>query len=513
MSSKLAAPSMFGVKAVRLPGLGYLSLTISVSVFVALLIVIGSPQAALGLAGAVLLGVLSFSPIPVVLWVMFLMSLLGVGLLQYFGRFNQALWLPAIFGGFLFFRALTEAIRGGRGWGYRRPSLPLPGFIWSFLGLILILVVSCIGNQIPVVQAIAGTKNYVLLWGLTIFLLNVTPHEHVFEKIWRSFLFVVLTQLPFTLYQHFFVASRRRAIGVHDAAWDSVLGTFGGDPEGGGASGALALVLVLGMTLVLALWRRRQLSSWSALIVLTSIIVTIGLAEIKVVIGLVPAAFVLLYRRELLRRPVFSLVSLIIIAAALSGVVILYDNIYWSSSPGNLGALEHLKRSFSNFFSPENMVLGTGEVGRIAGLSLWANDSRGSLIQVLFGYGVGASRLSAFAAGEVALRYFPYKIGSTSAATLLWDVGIVGAAFFVVTIFMAAARGARLSNHESIPLFHRCALEVSTVGLMLVLSMLPYNSDALYLPATGFLIVFMVGFVGYWHRRIVIPGDATASAL
>ena len=70
--------------------------------------------------------------------------------------------------------------------------------------------------------------------------------------------------------------------------------------------------------------------------------------------------------------------------------------------------------------------------------------------------------------GVVATRYTPLAINSTSAAGMLWDIGVLGLAVLYTVLIIAFFEALKLSNLTRVPPFHRAALEASAVVMGLV---------------------------------------------
>jgi hypothetical protein len=74
-----------------------------------------------------------------------------------------------------------------------------------------------------------------------------------------AFLLDFYVQIPVAIYQVIFVVPKRVAFRGEDEKWDSVVGTFGGDPMGGGNTAAMGMFCLLIMLL-----KCRNLSTASA---------------------------------------------------------------------------------------------------------------------------------------------------------------------------------------------------------------------------------------------------------
>jgi hypothetical protein len=172
-----------------------------------------------------------------------------------------------------------------------------------------------------------------------------------------------------------------------------------------------------------------------------------------------------------------------------------------ASITGQKGSvLEHVERSFGYILDPNN-IQADGEVGRFAALYLWYRDGRRTPQTFLVGYGPGASQDSTVGRGVVAARYTPLGINSTTAAGMLWDIGVLGLAVLYTVLIIAFFEALRLSNLTRIPPFHRAALEASAVVMGLVGVMVPYSRDLLTISQHQTLFLLALFQIVYWYSR------------
>ncbi|MGC6547584.1 capsular biosynthesis protein, partial [Escherichia coli] len=73
--------------------------------------------------------------------------------------------------------------------------------------------------------------------------------ESQIYRVTRFLYWVFYAQIPVMIYQVLLVVPQRVAVRGEDEKWDSVVGTFGGDPMGGGNTAAMGLFCLLIMLL------------------------------------------------------------------------------------------------------------------------------------------------------------------------------------------------------------------------------------------------------------------------
>jgi hypothetical protein len=447
--------------------------------------------------------ILLFAPLSFVFGVFLLLVFAVVGPLTSIANLQQALWAPYMI-------ALALLVRVPMEWyhsstlGQRHsidPGQRMAPVLWAAVCYFSLLVVSVAVNRVPPMQALVGAKFYLFTWGV-FFLLVVSSVSPLFlERLWKGLLFVAILQFPFALYQRLVEVPRRMVHTTELLALDAIVGTFPGT-EAGGANGALAVILIVCLALAYSLWRTKLLSNTVTLLVVVASLGAISLGETKVIIVLLPLAFLILQRREVVRRPLRFLGIGAVVVAVLGVVFLTYLSAGNSERSGRQRTLsQYVEESFGYVFDPNNVDFRRGTVGRVAALSLWQRDQRQSPQTYLVGYGPGASQDSSVARGDVASRYRPLAVNSTTAAGMLWDIGLVGFAAFVALVLVALIQAIKLSNSTHIPPFHRCVLETCAVLFALVGATLAYNNDMLITPPLQVLFFVALAHVVYWHSR------------
>jgi hypothetical protein len=451
---------------------------------------LGVPRNAAFFAGAIITPLLVMVPVAPLLTVTLFVGFVLAGMVEFFLRFEQAHWVVAgLFGVLLLRAALVLPTNSVRTSGWHMGMLLMLG------GYCLALMLSMAANLPSLLQAIAGLKHYFLPLGM-LGVIACVPMPGFWQRIWRAIPWLVILQFPVALWQTLFYVQE-----VHDAMgtripWDAVVGTFGGDPLGGGKSGALALFLCFGVAATAALLRAGQISrrlAWNAWAAAAGVML---LAEIKVVVILLPFALLLYHRGILLRSPLRTVLWLGATGVFIASLLTLYAFMHYRDAGQNITSpsqvVEYLAR-YEGSVAAQNVL--TGEVSRIGALYLWWRHNPGAdrMRDAVLGHGPAASKISAtFGYGPAAKRY-RFNLNTSSLSALLWDVGALGTAFFVGLLVCAAGAAftaARLTVND--PAQH-AVYESSGIAAALLIITLPYNLDAIETPAIQMLLAIAVG--------------------
>jgi len=461
------------------------------------LVALGALQIDLLLVGLVTGAFLLVFSLALSFWALALLTLVISGVAEYFFRVSQAQWIPYLVAMFLYVKLLLDSALSVKGHFSGTVKPRMPAFVWLGIAYLAVIGVSFAVNVPPLAQALVGAKNYVPFWSVLFALAAGALAPYAIAHVWWALVAIAVIQLPFVLYQNVVVMRGRGDIW----AYDSVVGTFGGNPMGGGSNSALALFMLAVLVFAAALWRRGALATrW--LIALSAIAAAvIALGETKIVVILIPCAAVMLFWDRIRSSSFAAAGTALGLAVVLGGLLLLYQAAFWSWSLRTKSVVESVEKSVGYIVDPYNINPTTGEVGRMASLKLWWSDSTADLSTRTIGYGAGASRSrSTVAIGEVAKRFIPLDIGATAAAVLLWDVGVVGFALFVGVLAFAAVRGLRIAGADEIPVFHRACLQASSIVLAMMLVMVPYNRYVVDQASVQLLMMFCLGQIAFWHR-------------
>lgn len=496
-------------------GLGTALLVVGVMLLAALLgLVLSSGSLLLMLPFAALIAVILVAALPVgwSVWALFAATFVLVGPMVYFGRIEQARWLPPLLGMLMAVPLLVRLVQPARDAG-RGVAMP------AFTGWLLLFLASAAFSTAidrPLRGELLGFwRNYLAYWPLVFLLALGTVPVRTMCRMWKLLLGVALLQLPLALYQNLFM-SRQAA---RSASWDVVVGSFPGNAEGGGASAGMGVFVLTAMLIALALWRRRQLGTPMLALVAVAGVATIAMAEVKAVVLLIPVAVALMYGAEIARRPLQAVLALCLAAVLSAGLLAVYSHTFYDRAAyariTTPNKPESPLEAISRQLDPEPNHEQLHSVGRMLALSDWwrRTAGRGDVHHALFGHGLGATQVSKLGVGELVPR-FSYPLDQTATSMLLWETGLVGHALFVLLLLSAARTAARLRRHALVPAVHQAILHALAVALVLQCLTLPYKSFIFKTAPSQLLLALMLGYVAWWAREVaragrMRPGAAT----
>ncbi|WP_036303683.1 hypothetical protein [Methylotenera sp. L2L1] len=426
------------------------------------------------------------------IWGVAVMALLVVGQAMYFAGFNQAVWIP--YGlGMLFFLRMPMVYANSP---FSRLSIS-PPLVFPVLIFIGAVILSMLINTSQPFQAFRAAKSYIFLWSVFLLIAYFGVKLDTLNKLWRFCILVVFIQLPLVLYQYLFVASKRSNLGgLHGVSWDAIVGGFGGDPMGGGASGTMAWFLVFTSVLCVALYRRNLISKWLLAGALVISAICIGLAEVKVVVLLLPLGMAAIFAPYLKKNPFKVMLALLVSVLVAFGVLVLYGFLRSKTGSFDLDIIEILNDAFWYSLDPNNINFVTGEMGRVASfVHWWQENGFNNPLHTLFGHGPGSSSSSGvFGVGEVARKY-SFDINRSTLSIFLWDIGLIGVLSYLFIIFKGLSLALKASKLINLEPFQAAVSEAIFGGLLMVLVMLPYGKDVTEVPALGVLLMFFLGYV------------------
>lgn len=466
--------------------------------FAGMVIALGSLQLSMLVVALIVGPAILLMPATGLITLFLVMSTVIAGCLQYFLRVEQAHWLPALLLIAMFVRLPVDALRAS--------SQPRVRGRLSGIGLVLLLfgllvLVSSLVNMSPPMQVLVGLKQYVFPLALIATIAFSGARPQFWLRVWQAVPWLMVLQLPLCLYQYLFVekgaASSFGALGI---AWDRVVGSFGGNPEGGGASGALAMFLCFGLVATLALRRAGYISTrltWAACL---AVFGSIFLAEVKVVVVLLPLALFIFYRRQVLRSVgsflLWTLGSLAFVVALLIAYQVLH---YAKKGERSIDLAETFSYSTK---AEKDLTLynrQTGEMSRLGSLLAWSQENLGAgkTLESLIGYGPAASKSFSSLFGQgAAARKHPFQLQISTASALLWDVGLLGTGSFVLLFVISFAQALRFaercSSHDPLMagLLNAAAVAIALTGVGLV-----YDASSLLVAPVQMLTSWAIGMV------------------
>ena len=425
-----------------------------------------------------------------------------VGQLTYFAGIKQALWIP--YGlGLLFFLKLPDTYLKNNKLVYTG-STTISLWVTVFIAMVFI---SALLNMTPLMQIVVGSKNIIFLWSLYFLIAWGGISSEMIDTLWKKFSWLVLFQVPILLYQYLVIAPSRSAQGgKFGVSWDAVVGGFGGDPMSGGASGTLAFFLVVGLLYFTSLLKHGLIPIHKYAFFCITILFCLLLAEVKVVVLLVPVGLGVIFAGSILRHTFKFFFSSVFIVAILLSILVVYE--YQKNevrghvqNPFDLNVV--LDKSFGYSFDSNVINFETREMGRLAAITHWWEENGfEEPLHSVFGYGPGASRIqSTFAVGEVAKKY-PFNINRSALTQLLWEVGLVGVVVFIIILLKASILSYKVSSTKNISPHRQANLETNAAALMMLIVMLPYGRDVLEVPSLTVFMMFMLGMAEHLNKEI-----------
>ncbi|AOR60277.1 hypothetical protein [Pectobacterium parmentieri] len=427
-------------------------------------------------------------------------TLVFCGLTQYFTGLLAVLWLPFILAlnmvGLLIMQTRYDRLH------LDAQELMVLTLYLSFLamaGLSTLL-------QGGITVAIVGFKNEVALSLMMLCLLLGFCRESQIYRVTRSLYWVFYAQFPVVIYQVLFVLPRRVALRGEDEKWDSVVGTFGGDPMGGGNTAAMGLFCLLIMLLKVSEFKH-GLTSFKSTVM--HIVLGFGLCilgEVKFVILVSPLllAWVWLMPSYIKGMNNVNLKAILLIFIGMALLITVAITILASGYSSAFGG-DPTKSAMSVFLDSLNYIFDTdyimesGELGRLTTLFFWLkNHDMWGISGTLFGYGLSATNSgSAVSPGFLNIIY-NLIIDSTSLSVLLWEVGVVGTLFFIgliIYILIIVQPKPVLDRNEIDQqdlqlLSFSPAFNVFAVGCLLSL---PYSQILMIIPMLQFLFYLSLG--------------------
>lgn len=444
----------------------------------------------ISLAAALVIGAMLVLRPNWIIWCILLFGLLIVGILPLHFDFiaSKAAWGVSLLGFFLMFITFF-------GIGASPKMLQdTPGFIWIAFGFLFYAILNSLLQWNSASEFIGGFKRYFQLWGLLFALCWLTFDERDIHRWLVFFVITALLQLPFAAYERiFFVPQLESTWG--NAAVDVVAGTFGAQMDGGGASGEMALFLVIVLAFLLARRMEKSLSITRLLILISLVLAPLFLGETKSVVIMLPLMFLVLYRRDMFIRLHYWLMGFIAITLLTTAA----GYYYLSQSHRSI------EKQFTDTLDYNIYQRGYGafHLNRTTVLTFWAEQqvAQHDPISFIFGNGIGSAHSAT--RGHVAKRYPSYGIGLTSASTLLWELGLFGFGLFTA-IFAFAWRCAYWLQRESTVPEVRADAAAIQAALALFLFHLFYRSSLLELPSIQVVFSALLGYLAWLHRKHIL---------
>jgi hypothetical protein len=379
-----------------------------------------------------------------------------------------------------------------------------PVFLWMALGFVVYCMLVTAVQWITLEQFVAGFKRYFQGYGV-LFALATSLHAATTMPRWRKILLMLaFFQLPFALYEFVVMVPMRGGLDAGGEATDVVAGTFGANLEGGSANAEMSAFLLIVLMFLLTAWRmravRRRRLLWMGLLCLAPL----ALGETKIVVVLLPLMILTMLRKEIAVNPR----KLMLGAAACIGLTLLLGYLYITIMDRNTvaEAIELITE-----YNVGQVGYGGNLLNRMTALTFWWDrHDLSDPLHFLFGHGIGSSFWgdNSPLPGHIAVMHPNYGIGLTTAATLLWDVGLVGLLFHGAIFGAAWITANRVWKKGGETWARHDALAVQS-ALACFLVFILYRDSGVNLLAYEVVVACVLGYLAFLAQGIP---DGTAQA-
>lgn len=450
-----------------------------------------------GLVMGVVTGLLLMSAVETVVWIVLIGALLISGpMVLFYPQYTRITWAFSILGFFLIFAAIVHA-----GTSRIQTKRPAPAFLTLAIAFaVLTLALLPIMEGTFVEGAGAVKRNYQYL-GLLLAMAFV-PMKPKSIRAWINFILIVgLLQLPFALYQRVVLVPLRLNLPNRVVPVDVVAGTFEASLWGGGNSNVMALFILIILAGIICLYREKVLSRGKALLLFMAVGLPLGLGETKLVLVLLPVAFVAIFMDLIRKRPMMFALGSTAMAVAMAGLFYVY-----------VAVQNHDSRSMTfEARVQENLDYNFGELGYYDGPSLnrvtavkfwWDKNGISDPIHTVFGHGLGASfsMPGSDTFGHLNVRYSGHGIDLTGLSTLLWDVGLFGTLLYFLVLW-SAWRAARKLAAEALPGYDRALLVTLSAAIAMIGVMVLATSAMFWAPSMQVIMMTTLGLLAWRWRQ------------
>ena len=377
-------------------------------------------------------------------------------------------------------------------------SIPAP-IPWA-ITFIAITIISAIINMSDIGVAFMGMKGYFQMWALFFGLILIKWRPEIINSIPKGILLIAFLQIPFVLHQYFVLVPKRVGMGSGIVAVDVVAGTFGATIYGGGANAVLAAFMMIVVACIVALWKNGALSTTRTVCMSLLFLAPVFVNEAKISILYLPLIFIVIFYKEILKKPIKFLISGLAMVGILAALMTAQT---LTQQSGKLQTWTDLIN-----FTIERQTASTSErqgqfseLSRLTSLTFWGKEHiSANPIYAFIGHGPGASRVQDggldLASTLAEQHYSGLQIGYTALSALLWDTGILGLVA-VLGLFISAFRTASWLSHyyRHKDIFKAGIFDGLRAGMaVLLLSLAHKDFFAFHFPYQT-LVILLIGFL------------------
>ncbi|QPF75101.1 hypothetical protein G8A07_20735 [Roseateles sp. DAIF2] len=426
------------------------------------------------------------------------LTLVISGLLKSFLGIGQLQWLISALGATLLLISLAKVFFSRRGdLGGEAGGIAILLVLWW-----VIIVFASVANLVPVLDWFVGIRIFLPFLGVFAYVAYCRPPERLLRAVFLSLMAITSVQWVFCIYQKFVVVPQRIAGGYPGSPWDSIVGTFGGEKFGGGESGSLGVFLAIVLIIAASLHKEKMLGKLAFGAIVIFGLAAMALSESKVVVLLLPLGALIVYRDYIVRRPIRFFMGAFVMIGLVVALLAGYHYMYWQTD-NNQGLVDAIVKRLGYSFDP-NFRVTTASLGRVGSLVFWWNSHSmmDNPLNLLIGHGLASAvGVSSLIGMGTAVQKYGYMLDTTGAVKILWETGLLGFLVFQSVFVVGFLRAQQLSQHKSIPPWHRAVLTSAQAAMVIMFLSVFYEQTSAGSPPMQFLCMFFLGYIVYWWRE------------
>lgn len=381
----------------------------------------------IAVAAGLFFGVYLFSNPQITLWLILGGGLFVAGLVPIWaeGIGSKAVWAISLLGLILMATSIIRLIVE------KNTADQTPVFVW----IALLFMLYCLINgaiQSDLYELFSGFKRYFQVIGICFAFAWLGFSQAELKKWFWLMALLLLMQLPFALYERITLVPMRESIQYAYPGMipiDVVAGTFGASRYSGGANAELATFLIISLAFLVSRHRLKLLSAKTFAALTAFAFIPLFLGETKIVIVFLPVMFCVLYRKDLLTKPLILVLALVVGSLLTLAVTYTYLQMMQAST------VSEMIRSIAEY-NFQDKGYGGLYLNRMTALIHWIHEQgMHNPASFVFGNGLGTAHDST--GGTIAVKYLGYGVGLTTLSTLLWEQGLVGSFLFYMILINA----------------------------------------------------------------------------
>ncbi|MDR3390216.1 MAG: hypothetical protein P4L77_00635 [Sulfuriferula sp.] len=490
---------------------GVWGLTILVfAIITGTLVAIGQPLPLLLLMG-VLIGIGLMARPVTLLWVVLVGALVISGLIGlYAPSLEKVRWAVDLAAAGLGAVAIISRLTSYKAKNSKKTIRSFAPSILTWAGLFFgTSMLSSLLNTGLSADSIIGLKGYFQVWGILLAFAWLKLSKDTVDNFAKAIVPLALLQIPFALHQFLVLVPQRATLAAAReliVAPDVVVGTFVGSMTGGGGSAILAALQIATIAILLAFWRSGFISGMRVTVLSALLMVPLLFNEAKIIVVILPIALLIVFRDQMLRRPIYFILGASIIAMLLAAIFVIYTKLPGEAT--NTTLTEQLSQTAAYNFGQKGY--GAYVLNRTSVLTYWwEQHSMNDIVQILIGHGPGITNDSGTSRINLATgRYAGMGIGLTAISALLWEVGVVGLITILGMFWSAFTAAVKLSQDARLTHWHRAAFLGLQAGIAIMAISLTHNNFFVFDIGFQALLMLMLGYTVYWQKNVNLLGDS-----